>query len=418
VSAPNTFPQPTHSIKLKRRLLPITVGLLLVLQLLVPYRAWTVLWVGLGGVWLIGILWARSLAAGLRVTRETRFSWKHVGDSLLERYTLTNDGWAAAEWLELIDHSTVLGSTVVTGVPGHSTLRRHKQAICDRRGLFTLGPTTLRTGDPFGIYEVEVHNPSTASLMVMPSIVQLPGVEVGPGRRTGEGRALQSLLERSVSSSRVAEYIPGDSLNLIHWPTSARLDALYVRRFDNTPAADWWIVLDLDHAVQVGEGQDSTEEAAIVLAASLTDRALQERRPVGLAADEGKIWLPPRADAAQRWEILIALTLASSSASTLGDLLRGLGRALRASSSLIIISSSTDDEWVRDLLPLMWRGAVPTVLLLDPASFGGPATPSKAVEALAKSGIHHTLIRKDLLESVVPDTGDERQEITSWEPLN
>jgi len=196
------------------------------------------------------------------------------------------------------------------------------------------------------------------------------------------------------------------------------LDALYVRRFDNTPAADWWIVLDLDHAVQVGEGQDSTEEAAIVLAASLTDRALQERRPVGLAADEGKIWLPPRADAAQRWEILLALTLASSSESTLGDLLRGLGRALRASSSLIIISSSTDDEWIRDLLPLMWRGAVPTVLLLDPASFGGPATPSKAVEALTQSGIRHTLIRKDSLESVVPDTRDERQEITNWEPLN
>jgi len=175
-----TLPQPTRSIKLKQRLLPMTVGLLLVLQLLVPYRAWVVLLVGLGGVWLIGALWARSLASGLRVTRETRFSWKQVGDTLLERYTLTNDGWAPAEWLELIDHSTLLGSTVVMGVPGQSSLRRHKQVTCRRRGLFTLGPTTLRSGDPFGIYEVEVYDPSTASLMVMPPIVQLPGVEVGP----------------------------------------------------------------------------------------------------------------------------------------------------------------------------------------------------------------------------------------------
>lgn len=412
-----TLPQPTRSIKLKQRLLPMTVGLLLVLQLLVPYRAWVVLLVGLGGVWLIGALWARSLASGLRVTRETRFSWKQVGDTLLERYTLTNDGWAPAEWLELIDHSTLLGSTVVMGVPGQSSLRRHKQVTCRRRGLFTLGPTTLRSGDPFGIYEVEVHDPSTASLMVMPPIVQLPGVEVGPGRRTGEGRPLQVLLERSVSSSRVTEYSPGDSLNRIHWPTSARLDSLYVRRFDNTPAADWWIVLDLDDAVQVGQGQDSTEEAAIVLAASLTDRALRERRPVGLVADTGKIWLPPRADAAQRWEILLALTLASTSKSTLGDLLRGLGNSLRASSSLIIISPSTNDEWVGDLLPLMRRGAVPTVLLLDAASFGGPASQSKAVEALSKAGIHHTVIRKELLEPVAPDAREERLKVTSWEPL-
>ena len=412
-----SLPQPTRSIKLKRRLLPIAVGLLLVLELLVPYRGWVVLLVGLGGVWLTGALWARSLASGLRVTRETRFSWKQVGDTLLERYTLTNNGWASAEWLELVDHSTVFGSTVVIGVPGHSSLRRHKEVICNRRGAFTLGPTTLRSGDPFGIYEVEVHDPSTASLMVMPPILQLPGVEVAPGSRAGEGRPRPVMLERTVSSSRVAEYAPGDSLKWIHWPTSARLDSLYVRRFDSTLAADWWIVLDLDQAVQVGHEQDSTEEAAIVIAASLADRALRERRPVGLTADEGKIWLPPRADATQRWEILLALTIASTSESTLGDLLRGLRNSIRASSSLIIISSSTSGEWVGDLLPLMWRGCVPTVLLLEPASFGGSASVSNVVAALSTAGIRHDIIRKELLERVAPDSREKRLEVTNWEPL-
>ena len=413
----SSLPQPTRSIRLKRRLLPITVGLLLVLELLVPYRGWVVLLVGLGGVWLIAILWARSLASGLRVTRETRFSWKHVGDTLLERYTLTNDGWASADWLELVDHSTVFGSTVVIGVPGDSSIRRHKRSFCNRRGAFTLGPTTLRSGDPFGIYEVEVHDPATTSLMVMPPILQLPGVEVAPGGRAGEGRPRQVLLERTVSSSRVTEYAPGDSLKWIHWPTSARLDSLYVRRFDSTPTADWWIVLDLDQAVQVGHEQDSTEEAAIVIAASLADRALRERQPVGLTADEGKIWLPPRADAAQRWEILLALTLASTSESTLGDLLRGLRDSIRASSSLIIISSSTNAEWVGDLLPLMLRGCVPTILLLEPTSFGGATSASNAIVALSRAGIRHDLIRKELLEQVAPDSREKRLEVTNWERL-
>jgi uncharacterized protein (DUF58 family) len=353
----------------------------------------------------------------LQVTRETRFSWKQVGDTLLERYTLTNDGWASAHWLELIDHSTVFGSTVVMGVPGHSSIRRHKQVICNRRGAFTLGPTTLRSGDPFGIFEVEVHDPSTASLMVMPPILQLPGVEVAPGSRAGEGRPRPVMLERTVSSSRVTEYAPGDSLNQIHWPTSARLDSLYVRRFDSTPAADWWIVLDLDQAVQVGQEQDSTEEAAIVLAASLADRALRGRHPVGLTANEGKIWLPPRADAAQRWEILLALTLASTSESTLGELLRGLRNSIRASSSLIIISCSTNGEWVGDLFPLLLRGAVPTVLLLDPISFGGSASPSRAVEALSRAGLQHTLIQKELLDPVAANSEERQREVTSWEPL-
>jgi uncharacterized protein (DUF58 family) len=253
--------------------------------------------------------------------------------------------------------------------------------------------------------------------MVMPPILQLPGVEVAPGGRAGEGRPRQLVLERTVSSARVAEYVPGDSLNWIHWPTSARLDSLHVRRFDSTPAADWWIVLDLNQAVQIGQGQDSTEEAAIVIAASLADRALRERQSVGLIADEGKIFLPPRADAAQRWEILLALTLASTSESTLGDLLHGLRNSIRASSSLIIISSSTSAEWVGDLLPLMRRGCVPTILLLDPASFGGSASTSNAIVALSRAGIRHDIIRKELLDQVAPDSREERLEVTNWERL-
>jgi uncharacterized protein (DUF58 family) len=397
--------------------MPVVMGLLLVLQLLVPYRGWIVLLVGLGGVWLIGALWARSLASGLQVTRETRFSWKQVGDSLLERYTLTNHGWASAEWLELIDHSTVIGGTVITGVSGHSSIRRHKQAICSRRGLFTLGPTTLRSGDPFGIYQVEIHDPSTASLMVMPPIVLLPGVQVAPGGRAGEGQPRSVLFERAVSSSRVIEYSPGDSLNRIHWPTSARKDSLYARHFDSTPTADWWIVLDLDEATQVGKEQDSTEEAAVVLAASLADRALRERHPVGLTADAGKIWLPPRADAAQRWEILLALTLVSTSKSTLSDMLRGLRSSLRGSSSLIIITSSTSDNWVGDLIPFLWRGAVPTVLLLDPASFGGASSQSAIINALSRAGIRHSMIWKELLDPVTTFAKPKPLDVTSWKPL-
>jgi uncharacterized protein (DUF58 family) len=404
-------------MKLKQRMLPVMIGVLLVLQLLVPYRGWVVLLVGLGGVWLIAMLWARSLASGLAVTRETRFTWKHVGDTLLERFMLTNSRWASAAWLELIDHSTLLGGKVVTGVSGHSFVGRHKQAVCRRRGLFTVGPTTLRSGDPFGIYEVEVHDPSEASLMVMPHIVHLPRVEVASGGRAGEGRPRQVLLERTVSASTVTEYSPSDSLNWIHWPSSARRGSLFVRQFDNTPGADWWIALDLDEEAQVGEEENSTEEAAIVVAASLADRALRERQSVGLAADDGRVWLPPRSEVGQRWEILRALALASTTDATLGALLRNLRRTMRGSSSLIIISASTNPDWVGDLYPLLQLGTVPTVLLLDPISFGGSASLSAVVDALARAGVRHSIVPKELLETDTTVSKSGRLQVTSWEPL-
>ena len=44
----------TVRLQLKARYLPLLVGLLLLLQLLVPYKGWVILLVGLGGAWLVG----------------------------------------------------------------------------------------------------------------------------------------------------------------------------------------------------------------------------------------------------------------------------------------------------------------------------------------------------------------------------
>ena len=86
--------QPRPQIKLRTRLLPALVILLLALRLLFPYKGWTTLLVGLCGAWLFSYLWARSLARGLILRRQLRGSWAQVGDRLDQRFTLANNGWA------------------------------------------------------------------------------------------------------------------------------------------------------------------------------------------------------------------------------------------------------------------------------------------------------------------------------------
>ena len=198
----------------------------------------------------------------------------------------------------------------VTGVEGKSKNQWRTLGICSQRGLFTLGPTTLKSSDPFGIYEVEIEDLSSTTLMVMPPIVPLPTIEVAPGGRTGDARPRTNAPERTVSSSTVREFHPGDSLRWIHWRTTARKFSPYVRIFDGTPAGDWWIFLDLHSQVQSGEGWDSTQEHGIILAASLADRGLRENQSIGLVAN-GKelVWLSPQGDDSQRWEILRALAM-------------------------------------------------------------------------------------------------------------
>jgi uncharacterized protein (DUF58 family) len=395
--------------------MPALVGLLLVLHLAVPYRGWLILLVGLGGAWLASYLWARSLAHGLRLVREMRFGWAQVGDRLEERFTLVNEGMLPGLWVEVVDHSTVPDYRVsrVSGVGGGSQSRWHTKGVCTRRGLFTLGPTTLRTGDPFGLYAVTLHYPDSATLMVTPPILSLPTIEVAPGGRTGEGRPRANAPERTVGAASVRDYVQGDSLRWIHWPTSARRDSLFVKLFDGTPAGDWWVFLDLDQSVQAGQGQASTEEHGVILAASLADRGLRSGRAVGLVTHgEELVWLPPQEGDGQRWTILRALALVEKGSRPLAELLARARPRFGERTSLIIVTPNVEGGWVEALWPLLRRGAIPTVLLLDPVSFGGTGDASRTSTLLSNLGITSYVITRDLLDR--PESRPGRQGRWEW----
>jgi uncharacterized protein (DUF58 family) len=399
------------ALRLNSRLLPLLVAGLLALQILAPYHGWRFLLVGAAGAWLVSFLWARSLARGLRLQREMRFGWAQVGDRLEERFTLDNRSPLPALWVEVRDHSSLPGYSVsrVTGVGAGGSTRWTTDGVCGRRGLFHLGPTTIHTGDPLGIYSVTIQHPARADLLVTPPIVPLPPVQVALGGRSGEGRPRPDAPERTVSAAAVRQYAPGDSLRWVHWRTSARRDELFVRLFEGDPTGDWWIVLDVNAQTLFGKGQDSTEEHSIILAASLADRGLRLGRPVGLVINgEAMEWLPPQSGEGQRWNILRSLARAAPGQRSLGELLAGLRRSISKGASLVVITADTRSVWLEGLMPLLWRGAMPTVVLLDPDSFD-PELRNHSVTAaippaarlaalLSEQGIACDIIPRELLD--------------------
>lgn len=409
----------TPRLKLNQPLLPALLVVLVILQLLVPYRGWMILLVTLGGAWFISFLWARALARHLSLVREMRFGWAQVGDSVEERFTLVNTHWLPALWVEIRDHSTLPGyaASRATGVEGNSENRWTIKSTCTQRGVFTLGPTTLYTGDPFGLYSITFDFAATTNMMVMPPVVPLPDIQVAAGKRSGEGRRGAHALEQTVNAAGVRDYTPGDAWARIHWPTCAHRDALFVRQFESTPSSDWWILLDLDPRVQAGFGQDSTLEHAIILAASLADRGLRSGRSVGLvacghpSASSELIWLPPRGGESRRWEILRALALATPGERPLSELLAQIQPSLRGAASLVVITPAARGDWIQNLLPLRWRGIEPTVLLLDPVSFGGTEDAGSALAVLADLEMARYLITRDVLDRPERHAGKQGQ----WE---
>jgi uncharacterized protein (DUF58 family) len=377
-----------------------------------PSQVWTILLVGFAGTFVVAYFWARALGVDIQLRRETRLRWIQVGGQIEERITLSNGFSFPAAWVEFIDQSTLPGfnasrsTSINAGFFDQWTLT----STCTQRGLFHLGGAKILTGDPFGIFEVTIHSSKQTSILVLPQIATLPELRIAPSGSHGDGQPRRNASERTIHASTVREYAHGDSMRMIHWPTTARMSKVFVRLMESTPEGDWWILLDLDKKYMLGEGWDSIEEQSVTLAASLADRGLRLRKSVGLIGNGRELtWLTPKKGEGQRWEMMQALATARPGDVDLGTVLErthsepSLGRR----HSLIIITASNKVDWIKSLLPLAQHAtrSVPTVLLLDLASYGEASTENTAA-LLAEHGIICHIIPRGLMELPETDQAD------------
>ncbi len=374
------------TVEIRRRWLVWLIPCLLVLQLLAPSRAWIMLIISLGGTLAASYVWARQMATRVSLAREQRYGWMHVGDLLEEQFTLVNQSWLPVPWVEIDDRSDLPGYNArsVRAAPAGQAVTWRTEGVCRRRGLFTLGPWQARLGDPFGLFHVTLDYPESRSILVYPPVVHLPLLPLPRGLGLGASRTSRRAQEVTTNAASIRPSAPGDSLNRIHWPSTARLNKLMAKTFDLEPSGDLWIVLDLHDAVQAGAEEESTAEYGIVLAASLADRTLRENRAVGLVAygrrrDGERAGEPlptlvlPQKGAAQQWHMLRALaTVHAGGGRPLDRVLAEMDRNLGRGMTLAVITPSTDPAWVAGLLRPRRRGIAPVALLLDAESFGEP----------------------------------------------
>jgi uncharacterized protein (DUF58 family) len=373
-------------------------------QLVFPSKVWVVLLWMLGGMTVLAYVWARQIARHVASQRELRHGWMQVGDRLEERFTVTNGSWLPVLWAEVHDESDLPGYRVsrVASCPAAGTVHWTTAQNCARRGLFTLGPWSLRASDPFGFFSVTLCHDEKEAIVVYPPVVDLPQITLPRGLVAGPSRARRQTTEATIDASHTRFYRPRDPLRTIHWPSTAHRGTLIVRDPDTEISGDLWIVLDLDHNVQAGEDEESTEEYGIILAASLADRTLRQNRAVGLVAYGDELaFVPPGRGKGQMWHILQALAVAKAGGTrSLADVLYHLRQSLGQGTSVLVVTPSSTSEWVDAMMPLTRSGIAPTVVLLDRASFvqPGESEATSAVrglrELLAKAGIPSHVVRQ------------------------
>ena len=364
----------TRVIIWKNRGSIIPLIIVLVLAILIPNTVWTLLLIALGGLYAISYIWVRALHQHLHGERVLQQSWISVGDYLTERFFLHNDSRMPALWVELTDFSNIpdYRPSVAYEVGARSTYKWRQTAMCWQRGRFVVGPWRLRSGDPFGIFELVIDYTATDEMIIHPPVDTELKFSLPTGLQEGDIRGRDRAFQTTSNISTVRQYQPMDPLNWIHWPTTARTGNLAVREFDVEAAGDAWLLIDLDATWHVGSGLESTEEYGVLLASALTARILAENRAVGLATygPEPQI-LPAQKGAQQQWNVLRSLAVLAADGSTpleaaLDDVEQVAGRG----AALIIITPNHQPDWLPKLLQLSRKQLKTTILLLDRASFG------------------------------------------------
>jgi uncharacterized protein (DUF58 family) len=389
-----------------KRIAPL-VALWLVLLAMALSSGWNANWLlvyCLGFLIVGSALWAHANVAGLELRRRHRVSRVQVGDTFVEQAVLeARPGplqlWPRL-WLELHDASDFPGhhldGVLSLGPAGHRTWEL--RSICTRRGRFSLGPVWVTSGDPFGIFCLSRKLTEGSTIIVYPRTVPLPRFGRIPGELPGGAQQGVRVPFSTPSVSSIREYLPGDAFNRIHWPSTARTSRLMVREFELDPTADVWIVLDLEAQSQTGSGLESTEEYAVAATASLARHLLDQGRAVGLVSQSATLPVDRGPRQAERILEVLALVRASSHL-TLAAMLSAETSRFARSSTLIVVTSSTDEAWARFCQALGGRGVRTTAVLVEAATFGTAPSTLLLVSSLAAAHVPIYLIKRgDRLE--------------------
>jgi hypothetical protein len=106
-------------------------------------------------------------------------------------------------------------------------------------------------------------------------------------------------------------------------------------------------------------------------------------------------------------QILRVLALARPGNKPLADLLLAARPVLQRGASLIVITPSLQGEWVEALAFYVHNRLRPTVLWLDPASYGAEVNSKPLQASLASLGVPPYIIRRELLDLVEARPGHE-----------
>lgn len=221
----------------------------------------------------------------------------------------------------------------------------------ERRGVVGFGPVLVRRADPFGLISSASWLAAADVLRVRPKALPLGAPPAAPARdpdgRTADGAA------GGVIFHGLREYVSGEDLRFVHWPSSARTGVLMVREHVEPSEPASTVVLDTRPAAYPpGEVGADTFEEAVDVAASVLLGCARESLGVTLLTTAG-VRRSGRGRAPETYALLDDLAEVDLDPAGTLDVLGTVRRG--GVGTLVVVTGGFDDGQLRAVAPVVHR---------------------------------------------------------------
>ena len=281
-------------------------------------------------------------------------------------------------FLEIYD--TLPSEVEVNNGSNHTIIKLRKDELvinkyhldCRLRGQYRLGNPSLRIYNPSFLFYYEADIESKSSLVVLPQIEQIEGVDLSTDfPKMYQGAMPIRRIGTSGEFYGIREYFPGDDFKNINWRVFGRTRKLMVNQFEREDISDVMFVLDAREIAGTGTILRNPLNYSCRAAASLTSFFLRSRNRVGLTIyGETVNVIPPDTGERHLYRILTALAEVKAAGSlglhtVLGDL-----RNFTPRSPVMVLSTLENDPTSTNALrEITARGFKLTVIAPDTLDF-------------------------------------------------
>lgn len=375
------------------------VGGVGVLALAVLVSAWAVgatalaiLGVGLALAALLAKAWTRLVGRALSVERLPATAPTVEGEPLRLEIALRGRPWLASR-IELLDRVGPLGEQRVALGTGAA----RAAVVLDRapRGRYLLGPGSLLVDDPLGLSRVELEIPAAGTILVRPRVPQLGLLFSDAGSRGDGGRRQPVRRPSGLEPHGVREYVEGEPLRAVHWPTSARLGQLMVRELEDAPRDSVAVLLDVERSAIAGPPGDSSLDDAVRAAAGLVHAHAARARGALLVIGTPAPDIHRVRTLGAEWERTLDALAAVEGVDGTPFASLVAPRGILATVAELVVVTARPEHVADALVARAAGGRIPALVAVDAPTYGGrsPSGSTPALLRLAAAGAPVAVLR-------------------------